>query len=63
MQMDSRFESIEARLASIEDLTRKQRRDTAGLLVIMKSVVGNFREEVDVMVQRIRFLEEGGTAV
>ena len=53
---------VNERLSRLEDISRKQRRDTAGLLVIMKSVVGNYREELDVMVRRIRFLEEGGTA-
>jgi hypothetical protein len=45
------------RLDSIEDLVRKQRRDTAGLLVMAKSVTGDFAEQVAAIEERVAALE------
>ena len=45
------------RFAVLEDLVRKQRRDTAGLLVMAKSVTGNFAEELAAIEERVAALE------
>ncbi len=57
---DKRFEAIEKRFGSLEDLVRKQRRDTAGLLVMAKSITGNFAEELAAVEERIAALEARG---
>jgi hypothetical protein len=49
--------SVEARLDRVEDLVRKQRRDTAGLLVMAKSVTGDFAEQVAAIEERVAALE------
>ena len=41
---DKRFDTVEKRFDELGDLVRKQRRDTAGLLVMAKSITGNFAE-------------------
>jgi hypothetical protein len=51
--------SVEARLDRVEDLVRKQRRDTAGLLVMAKSVTGDFAEQVAAIEERVAALEAG----
>jgi hypothetical protein len=48
------------RFAVLEDLVRKQRRDTAGLLVMAKSVTGQFAEELAAVEERVRALEAQG---
>lgn len=48
------------RFERLEDLVRKQRRDTAGLLVMAKSITGNFAEELAAVEERVRVLEAGG---
>jgi DNA-binding transcriptional MerR regulator len=48
-----------SRLDRIEDLVRKQRRDTAGLLVMAKSVTGDFAEQVAAIEERVAVLEAG----
>jgi hypothetical protein len=45
------------RFDTIESLIRKQRRDTAGLLVMAKSVVGDFAEQLAAMEERVAALE------
>lgn len=45
------------RFDTIEELIRKQRRDTAGLLVMAKSVVGDFAEQLAAMEERVAALE------
>jgi uncharacterized protein YaaN involved in tellurite resistance len=52
-----RFDSLDQRLDRIEDLVRKQRRDTAGLLVMAKSVTGDFAEQVAAIEERVAALE------
>ncbi len=49
-----------ARFASVEDLVRKQRRDTAGILVMAKAVTGDFAEQVAAIEERVRVLETRG---
>ncbi|MGX5736563.1 hypothetical protein [Bosea thiooxidans] len=48
------------RFERLEDLVRKQRRDTAGLLVMAKSLTANFTEELAVMEERVAALEARG---
>lgn len=57
---DKRFDAVERRFDEVGDLVRKQRRDTAGLLVMAKSVTGNFAEEVAAIEERVRVLEARG---
>jgi hypothetical protein len=47
------------RLDRIEGLVLKQRRDTAGLLVMAKAVTGDFAEQVAVLEERVAALEAG----
>lgn len=58
--VNERFARVEARFESLDDLVRKQRRDTAGLLVMAKSITGNFAEELAAVEERVRVLEAGG---
>ncbi len=46
------------RMESIEEVMRKQRRDTAGMLVMMKGVVGVFEERVTGLETRVMMLEQ-----
>jgi hypothetical protein len=48
------------RFEHLEDLVRKQRRDTAGLLVMAKAVTGDFAEQVAAIEERVRVLEARG---
>jgi hypothetical protein len=48
------------RFERLEDLVRKQRRDTAGLLVMAKAVTGDFAEQVAAIEERVRVLEARG---
>ena len=48
------------RFDALEDLVRKQRRDTAGLLVMAKAVTGDFAEQVAAIEERVRVLEARG---
>lgn len=48
------------RFERLEDLVRKQRRDTAGLLVMAKAVTGDFTEQVAAIEERVRVLEARG---
>lgn len=59
-ETSARFEQFERRFDEIGDLIRKQRRDTAGLLVMAKSVTGNFAEELAAIEERVRVLEARG---
>jgi len=57
---DKRFDAVEKRFDELGDLVRKQRRDTAGLLVMAKSITGNFAEELAAIEERVRVLEARG---
>lgn len=48
---------ISSRFNTIEDTLKKQRRDTAGLLVMAKSLSGNFAEELAAIEERVSALE------
>jgi hypothetical protein len=53
----SRFDRIDSRLEQIEQLQRKQRRDAAGMLVMMRSIVTDFDERVSEVEERLLALE------
>lgn len=57
---DKRFDAVDTRFDELGDLVRKQRRDTAGLLVMAKSITGNFAEELAAIEERVRVLEACG---
>lgn len=59
-EVHTRFEHMEQRFEAMGDLVRKQRRDTAGLLVMAKSVTGNFAEELAAIEERVAALEARG---
>lgn len=59
-EYDKRFDTVEKRFDELGDLVRKQRRDTAGLLVMAKSITGNFAEELAAIEERVRVLEARG---
>jgi hypothetical protein len=59
-EVSHRFDVIEQRMTGIEDLSRKQRRDTAGLLVMAKAVTGDFAEQVAAIEERVAVLEARG---
>lgn len=61
------LKSIQGKLAEhdrrfdeLGDLIRKQRRDTAGLLVMAKSTAGQFAEDLAAVEERVRVLEARG---
>lgn len=58
--VDKRFDAVEKRFDEMGELVRKQRRDTAGLLVMAKSITGNFAEELAAIEERVRVLEASG---
>jgi hypothetical protein len=51
------FDVVEQRFDRLEDLVRKQRRDTAGLLVMAKAVTGDFAEQLAAVEERVAALE------
>jgi hypothetical protein len=59
-EVNERFGRVEARFEGLDDLVRKQRRDTAGLLVMAKAVTGDFAEQVAAIEERVRVLEAHG---
>ena len=52
-------ESVEHRLDRLEAVSRKQRRDSAGMLVMMRATAGDFEERVTEVEQRVLALESG----
>jgi DNA repair ATPase RecN len=57
---DKRFDAVEKRFDELGELVRKQRRDTAGLLVMAKAVTGDFAEQVAAIEERVAALEARG---
>lgn len=55
--VEQRFDQIEARIAQMDEVMRKQRRDTAGLLVMAKALSGEFAEELAEVEARVEKLE------
>lgn len=49
--------SVEERLDRVEDINRKQRRDSAGMLVRMRASAGDFDERVSEVEERLAVLE------
>jgi hypothetical protein len=49
--------SVEERLDRVEDINRKQRRDSAGMLVMMRATAGDFDERVSEVEERLAVLE------
>lgn len=56
-RVDGRLSALDNRMNAIEELLRKQRRDTAGILVMMKGVVGVFEERVTNLETRVTLIE------
>ncbi len=61
------LKSIQGKLAEHDrrfdeqgDLIRKQRRDTAGLMVMAKGAAGQFAEDLAAVEERVRVLEARG---
>ena len=59
-EVNERFGKVEERFERLEDLVRKQRHDTAGLLVMAKAVTGDFAEQVAAIEERVAALEARG---
>ncbi|WP_324131834.1 hypothetical protein [Bosea sp. (in: a-proteobacteria)] len=59
-EVNAGFEASEKRFDEIGDLVRKQRRDTAGLLVMAKATTGQFAEDLAAVEERVRVLEARG---
>ena len=51
--LNSRFANLEQGQAELKELARKQRRDVAGIMVMMKSVAGDFDERVSALERRM----------
>jgi polyhydroxyalkanoate synthesis regulator phasin len=49
--------SVESRFDRIEEINRKQRRDSAGMLVMMRATAGDFDERVAEVEERVAALE------
>ncbi|MBN9470860.1 MAG: hypothetical protein J0J10_18995 [Bosea sp.] len=58
--VNERFTRVEARFEGLDELVRKQRRDTAGLLVMAKALTGDFAEQVAAIEERVAALEARG---
>ncbi len=48
---------VESRLERVETLVRKQRRDGAAMLVMMRSAAGDFEERLAAVEQQIALLD------
>jgi hypothetical protein len=48
---------IRSELSEVKDIVRKQRRDIAGILVLVKSAAGDFDERVTALEERMDALE------
>ncbi|WP_064742434.1 hypothetical protein, partial [Bradyrhizobium sp. ORS 375] len=56
-ELGSFRESTEKRLDALETLIRKQRRDSAGMLVMMRAAASDFDERVSAVEERMAALE------
>jgi hypothetical protein len=54
-----RLEKVETRLEKVEDLAKRQRRDSAAMLVMMRGTVGVFSERMDAIEIDIVAMKEG----
>lgn len=50
-------QSVELRLDRLEEINRKQHRDAAGMLVMMRATAGDFDERVTEVEERVAALE------
>ena len=51
--LETRIGRLETRMEGLETVVRKQRRDNAGMLVMMKATAGDFDERVTMMEERM----------
>ncbi|HRK23825.1 MAG TPA: hypothetical protein PLQ11_02615 [Beijerinckiaceae bacterium] len=56
-QLQQGFAEMRERLDRIEEVARKQRRDSAGMLVMMRATAGDFDERVTDVEERVLALE------
>ncbi|MGL4439073.1 MAG: hypothetical protein ACRCUE_07370 [Bosea sp. (in: a-proteobacteria)] len=56
-QLQAGFADMRERLERIEEINRKQRRDSAGMLVMMRATAGDFDERVSEVEERLVALE------
>jgi predicted nucleic acid-binding Zn-ribbon protein len=56
-RLDERVANLEQGQAELKNIARKQRRDIAGVLVLVKSAAGDFDERVTVLEERMDALE------
>jgi hypothetical protein len=56
-QLQAGFADMRERLERIEEINRKQRRDSAGMLVMMRATAGDFDERVSEVEERLAVLE------
>ena len=55
--VDARFDRVEQRLERVEQLGINQRRDSAGMLVMMRATVSDFNQRVTEIEERTTALE------
>jgi hypothetical protein len=58
--VQAKLSEHDKRFDVLEDLVRKQRRDTAGLLVMAKATTGQFAEDLAAVEERVAALEARG---
>ena len=51
--VETRIGRLETRMEGLETVVRKQRRDNAGMLVMMKATAGDFDERVTMLEERM----------
>lgn len=59
-QIQTGFAEMRDRFDKLENINRKQRRDSAGMLVMMRATAGNFEERVTDVEERMAALEKAG---
>jgi predicted nucleic acid-binding Zn-ribbon protein len=57
--LKSDIPKVTSRLERVEDLVKRQRRDSAALLVMMRGTVGVFNERMDTLEVEMAALKEG----
>jgi archaellum component FlaC len=55
---DGRLDSMDTRLERLEAIVKKQRRDSAAMLVMMRGTVGVFEERMNDIEEDIRLIKE-----
>ena len=59
-RLDGRVERLEGRVERLEDIAKKQRRDSAAMLVMMRGTVGVFNERLNELDVNMVLLKERG---